>query len=65
MLIEFEGKSPQIAADVFIAPTAVLIGDVRIGRGSSIWFGAVLRGDLAPIVVGQETSVTLSGEPCA
>lgn len=41
----------------FIAQTATLVGDVRVGPRSSIWFGAVLRGDLAPIVIGHETSV--------
>lgn len=41
----------------FIAHTATLVGDVRVGAHSSIWFGAVLRGDLAPIVVGQHSSV--------
>ena len=57
MLIEFEGKSPTIAPDVFIAPTAVLIGDVRVGRGTSIWFGAVLRADFGPIIIGERCSV--------
>ncbi len=57
MLIEFEGKKPQIGKDVFIAPTAVLIGDVVVGDGSSIWFGAVLRGDFGKITVGPGCSV--------
>ena len=58
-LFPFRGKHPQIADDVFIAPTAVVIGDVRIGSGASIWFGAVLRGDNPkhPIVIGPETNV--------
>ena len=45
MIIELDGKTPQVADDAFIAPTAVLIGDVTVGAGASIWFGAVLRGD--------------------
>ncbi|MCP4427576.1 MAG: gamma carbonic anhydrase family protein, partial [Chloroflexi bacterium] len=57
MLIEFEGKKPQIGKDVFIAPTAVLIGDVVVGDGSSIWFGAVLRGDFGKITIGPGCSV--------
>ena len=57
MLIEFEGKSPTLGADVFIAPTAVLIGDVRVGAGCSIWFGAVLRADFGSITLGQRCSV--------
>jgi len=58
MLIEFEGKTPQIGKDVFIAPTAVLIGDVVVGDNASIWFGAVLRGDFGGrIVIGPGCSV--------
>lgn len=58
MLIEFDGKKPQIGKNVFIAPTAVLIGDVIVGDNSSIWFGAVLRADFGgQIVVGAGCSV--------
>ncbi len=45
MIAAFEGFSPQIAPDAFIAPTAVLIGNVIVGPRASVWFGAVLRGD--------------------
>ena len=54
MLIEFEGISPIVAESAFLAPPAVLVGDVQVGEGSSIWFGAVLRGDLGPIRVGAD-----------
>lgn len=57
MLITLDGKSPTIGKDVFIAPTAVLIGDVKIGDGSSVWFGAVLRADYGPITVGANCSI--------
>jgi carbonic anhydrase/acetyltransferase-like protein (isoleucine patch superfamily) len=57
MIIEFEGKKPQVAEGAFIAPTAVLIGDVVIEEGASIWFGAVLRGDFGRIIVGRGSSV--------
>jgi carbonic anhydrase/acetyltransferase-like protein (isoleucine patch superfamily) len=57
MLIEFHGKRPKVAASAFVAPTAVLIGDVEVGEESSIWFGAVLRGDNGPIRVGARTSI--------
>ncbi len=57
MLIEFNGVRPRIAADVYIAPTAVIIGDVTIGAGSSVWFGAVIRGDAGPIIIGERVSV--------
>lgn len=56
-LIEFDGKVPQVARDVFLAPTAVLIGDVRVEEGASIWFGAVLRADFGRIVIGKGSSV--------
>jgi carbonic anhydrase/acetyltransferase-like protein (isoleucine patch superfamily) len=57
MLIEFNGVRPTIAGDVYVAPTAVIIGNVTIGAGSSVWFGAVLRGDMGPIVIGERVSV--------
>ena len=57
MLIEYRGKTPKIDPTAFIAPTAVIIGDVEIGAQSSVWFGAVLRGDMGPIRVGARTSV--------
>jgi carbonic anhydrase/acetyltransferase-like protein (isoleucine patch superfamily) len=57
ILIEFEGKRPRVAASAFVAPTAVLLGDVEVGENASIWFGAVLRGDLAAIRIGPGCNV--------
>jgi len=57
MFIEYRGKSPKVDPSAFVAPTAVLIGDVEVGPESSIWFGAVLRGDNGPIRVGARTSI--------
>lgn len=59
MIIEYQGRRPKISPTAFIAPTAVLIGDVTVGDEASIWFGAVLRSDQNenPIVVGARTSV--------
>jgi carbonic anhydrase/acetyltransferase-like protein (isoleucine patch superfamily) len=59
LVIPFNGKRPDIHPSVFLAPTAVVIGDVTIGAESSIWFGAVLRGDSPDhrVVVGRRTSV--------
>jgi carbonic anhydrase/acetyltransferase-like protein (isoleucine patch superfamily) len=57
MILEFEGSSPQVAQSAFVAPTAVLIGDVWVGENASIWFGAVLRGDEGRIHIGARTSV--------
>ncbi|NKY85975.1 gamma carbonic anhydrase family protein [Nocardia veterana] len=54
---EFEGKRPQVDPSAFIAPTATLIGDVRVEAGASVWYGAVLRADLAPIIVRERANV--------
>jgi carbonic anhydrase/acetyltransferase-like protein (isoleucine patch superfamily) len=51
------GALPSVGGNVLIAPTAALVGDVRLGEDSSIWWGAVLRGDLAPITVGARTNI--------
>ena len=55
--LSFDDKEPQVAPDAFVAPTAVLIGDVVVEEGASVWFGAVLRGDFDKIVVGAGSSV--------
>lgn len=58
-IIPFNGKTPRIHPTAFVAPTAVLIGDVQIGEQSSIWFGAVLRADHPDhgIRIGARTSI--------
>lgn len=56
-IIEFEGKSPQIHESVFVASTAVIIGDVVLEENASVWFGAVIRGDSGKIRIGRETNV--------
>jgi carbonic anhydrase/acetyltransferase-like protein (isoleucine patch superfamily) len=59
LIIPFDGKSPSIDPSAFVAPTAVIIGDVTIGAESSVWFGAVIRGDYPDhgIVIGSRTSI--------
>jgi carbonic anhydrase/acetyltransferase-like protein (isoleucine patch superfamily) len=57
MFIEFRGKLPRVHPTAFVAPTAVLIGDVEIGEESSVWFGAVIRGDNGPIRIGARSNV--------
>ena len=54
-LYEIDGMSPQYddRDSNWVAPDAVLIGDVRIGRNAGIWFGAVIRGDNEPISIGE------------
>jgi carbonic anhydrase/acetyltransferase-like protein (isoleucine patch superfamily) len=56
-VLPYRGKWPQIAPDVFIAEGAMIIGDVTIGEGSSVWYNAVLRGDTAPITIGRRTNI--------
>ena len=50
-------ERPRIHPTAFIAPTASVMGDVTVGPDSSVWYGAVLRGDMAPIVIGAETNL--------
>jgi carbonic anhydrase/acetyltransferase-like protein (isoleucine patch superfamily) len=54
---ELEGKRPRVHPEAFVAPTAVLIGDVELAEGASVWFGAVLRGDQAGITIGPGSNV--------
>jgi len=56
-LFSFEGKVPRIHPTAFVAPTATLIGDVVVEERASVWYGAVLRGDLSPIVVRAGANV--------
>ncbi len=57
MIIEWQGKRPSVAEGAFVAPNAVLVGDVSVETGASIWFGAVLRGDFGAIVVRRGANV--------
>ena len=57
MIIEVNGKRPQIAEGVFIAPDAVVAGNVTIGANSSVWFGCVIRGDNDRIVIGKNSNI--------
>ena len=57
MLMELNGKMPDVSPEAFVAPTASLIGDAKVGKDSSVWFGAVIRGDCASITVGEGTSI--------
>lgn len=50
-------KKPSIHPQAWVHPAAVVIGDVTLGAGSSVWPGAVLRGDCGPIIVGERTSI--------
>ena len=57
MIGPIRGRSPQVPASVFVAPNAIVLGDVTLGESASIWYGAVLRGDVGPIRVGARTNI--------
>lgn len=57
MIIDYKNLSPQIDPSCFIADGAYIIGDVIVAKNVNIWFGAVVRGDVAPIVIGQGTNI--------
>ncbi|CAM3971381.1 gamma carbonic anhydrase family protein [Paenibacillus alkaliterrae] len=57
MLLPFKGMMPKVDEEVYIAEGAKIIGDVTISRHSTVWFNAVLRGDLAPITIGRSCNI--------
>lgn len=56
-ILSLDGKTPRVAEGAFIAPNAVLIGDVVIEAGASVWFGCVLRADVGSIRVGPRSNI--------
>jgi len=56
-VMNYEGYVPSIAATAFVAPSASVIGNVKVGAGSSIWYGTTLRGDVNAITVGSNTNI--------
>ncbi len=57
LIKEVRGHTPQVGEDTFLAETATLIGDVTVGSKCSIWYGAVLRGDVNTITIGDRTNI--------
>ncbi|WJZ01361.1 gamma carbonic anhydrase family protein [Corynebacterium freiburgense] len=57
LILAYQGKTPRIHKDAWIAPNATIIGDVEIGPDSSVFYGCVLRGDVAPIRIGARTNI--------
>ena len=57
MIRSIDGKTPQIHPSVFVSEAAYIVGDVIIGEGTSIWPGAVIRGDYGQIVIGRNCSI--------
>jgi len=50
-------ETPRVASTAWVAPGAVVVGDVEIGEHASVWYGSLLRGDIAPIRIGAETNI--------
>ncbi|MEU0333614.1 gamma carbonic anhydrase family protein [Streptomyces sp. NPDC006193] len=67
LIVGIGGKEPRIDPETFVAPTASVIGDVTLHAGASVWYGAVVRGDVERITVGAEANVqdnvTLHADP--
>lgn len=57
LVLPYKNQNPQIGENVFIAPNAAVIGETTLGDDVSIWFSAVLRGDIAPITVGKGSNI--------
>lgn len=57
LILPFKGTLPTIGSECFIAPNATVIGDVVIGRGTNVWFGCVIRGDVHEIRIGERTNI--------
>lgn len=57
MIVEYKGKRPSIHPNSFVASNATIIGDVIIEEGASIWYGAVLRGDMSYIRIGKNSNI--------
>ncbi|MGF1610553.1 MAG: gamma carbonic anhydrase family protein [Kiloniellales bacterium] len=57
LIRSFAGKHPRLDPEAFVAETAVVIGDVEVGPGSSVWYGCVLRGDLHRITIGRGSNI--------
>jgi carbonic anhydrase/acetyltransferase-like protein (isoleucine patch superfamily) len=56
-LFAFEGHEPEVSPSAWIAPTATLVGDVRVEAEASVWYGAVLRADFGPIIVRRGANI--------
>lgn len=56
-LYQIDDRRPQVADDVYLAPGCQIVGDVQVGAGSSVWFNAVVRGDVQPVRIGARTNI--------
>ena len=56
-ILSYKGKTPVMGKDVFMAPSATVVGDVEIGEGTSLWFNAVVRGDFQKVTIGKNCNI--------
>ncbi|MEU3526198.1 gamma carbonic anhydrase family protein [Streptomyces sp. NPDC038707] len=67
LIVGIGGKEPRVDPEAFVAPTASVVGDVTVREGASVWYGAVVRGDIEKITVGAranvQDNVTLHADP--
>jgi carbonic anhydrase/acetyltransferase-like protein (isoleucine patch superfamily) len=57
MIYDLEKNVPEINADSWVAPNAIIVGKIKLEKNSSIWFNAVLRGDIEKIVIGENSNI--------
>lgn len=57
MILTYDGKSPRLGAQVFLAPGAIVVGDVELADRVSIWYGAIVRGDVNYIRIGADSNI--------
>ena len=57
MILTYEGVTPALGRDVFVAPNATVLGRVTLGAQASVWYGAVVRGDVGVITIGARTNI--------
>ena len=57
VILEVNGKAPQIPSDCFVAPNATIVGEVTLGEQCSVWFNAVIRGDVNSITIGNKVNI--------
>ena len=56
-ILPLQGKIPVLGKNCFVAHTAIIIGDVNVGDNCSFWYGTILRGDVGPIVIGNDCNI--------
>ena len=57
LLVPFHGVRPRVSPQAWLAPTAALIGDVTVEADASVFYGAVVRGDMAPVTIGVSVRI--------